>query len=165
VSKKKRSVRSPRKSGPPKADIAVAFFDRHCFRKEVNTPGRRALWWFLRWWLKDEPWHVVVVMNGYVYEMCFWQGCIRYPTKLLARYPYRVYTVKQDAILADERPWCRGDKVTRLRATLAVLGFRGTPGTVNCATTACSLLGIEPPLTTPSELMKHLEARCQGNRK
>ncbi len=142
----------------------VAFFDRHCFQQEAHTRRRKALWWVLRWWLKDKPWHVIVVMGGYVYEMSYWTGCIRYPTKQLARYPYRVYHVRQHAVLADERPWCRNDKVTRLRATLAVLGFRRTPGTVNCATTACSLLGIEPALQTPWELMQHLEARAGEQR-
>lgn len=138
----------------------MAFFDREAYRDDSGTLARKAVWWILSWLLRDKPWHVVVVMNGVVYDMCFWQGCIRYLTKGLSRYPFRVYNVSQDEILADERPWCRGDKVTRLRAVAAVIGFGGLPGTVNCATTACSLLGIEPALTTPWGLMQYLEAKC-----
>lgn len=159
MSKTKHGGKSKRaKPKPERVELAVAFFDCWCFQKEIDTWGRRCLWWFLRFWLRDKPWHVIVVLDGLVYEMCFWQGCIRYSTNDLVRYPYRVYHVTQDVDVADLLPWARVDKVTRLRATLAVLGFRGLAGTVNCATTVCSLLGIEPALHTPDEVMKHLEA-------
>ena len=162
MSKVKRVAKSKRaKPKPERVTVAVAFFDCWCFKKEVNTWGRSCLWWFLRVWLGSKPWHVLVVLDGYIYEMCFWQGCIRYRMKDLVRYPYRVYHVTQDVDVADLMPWCRGDKVTRLRATLAVLGFHKLRGTVNCATTVCSLLGIEPPLQSPEQLMEHLESNCR----
>ena len=163
ASRTRPAVRSPNpdREKPELVTLAVAFFDRHTFKKEVDTLLRSVIWWVLRWIFPTKPWHVIVIMDSLVYETDFRDGSVRYSVKGLSRYPFRVYHVHQEAGVADLTPWVDELRVTPVRTVMAVLGFSGAPGTVTCATTMCSLLGIEPVLETPWELMDYLEANCR----